>query len=139
VHQQPRVAHVVAAENVTCLVFAPGAPSAFAGRGAGAHLLETSTVAGTVEEAAVGQLVSIDISAYVAQKIAAVAAHRTQYPIAPDMLPLHAAMFGTEYFVRVYPTHLRQAHCLPEMLAHPNSLQLATRTKQRSKLPVPLV
>jgi LmbE family N-acetylglucosaminyl deacetylase len=140
VHQQPRTAHVVAVEDITCLVFAPGAPSAFAGRGAGAYLFETSTVDGTVEEAAVGQLVSIDISAYVSQKIAAVAAHRTQYPIAPDMLPLPllAELFGTEYFVRVHPSRVREAHSLPEMLAQPSSLQLATRPKRQSNLPVQL-
>lgn len=42
---------------------------------------------------------------YVDRKIAAIAAHRTQYPIAPDMLPLAMLqdMMGHEYFVRVAP------------------------------------
>lgn len=37
-HRKPRNANVVAAENVTCLVFSPGAPTAFLGRGEDARL-----------------------------------------------------------------------------------------------------
>jgi LmbE family N-acetylglucosaminyl deacetylase len=107
VHQQPRVADVIAVGDVTCLVLAPGAPSAFAGRGADARLLETGTADGVTEEHAAGAIVRADVSAYVGQKIAAVAAHRTQYPIPADMLPLPLLqeLFGQEYFVRVHPSH----------------------------------
>jgi LmbE family N-acetylglucosaminyl deacetylase len=105
VNQQPRAAHVVAVGDVTCLVLAPGAPSTFAGRGADARLLEAGTADGIVEEQSVGALVPVDVSAYVAQKIAALAAHRTQYPIAPDTLPLPLLqeLFAREYFVPVHP------------------------------------
>jgi len=63
VHQQPRAAHVVAVGDVTCLVLAQGAPSAFAGRGASARLREASMADGIVEERASGALVSVDVSA----------------------------------------------------------------------------
>jgi LmbE family N-acetylglucosaminyl deacetylase len=48
---------------------------------------------------------SLDVNDYVERKIAAVAAHRSQYPIEPDMLPLPMLqeMMGYEYFVRVLP------------------------------------
>ena len=48
---------------------------------------------------------ALDVSAHVARKIAAIAAHRTQYPIDPGMLPLEMLqeMMGHEYFVRVAP------------------------------------
>jgi hypothetical protein len=102
VHHKPRTAHIVAVEDVTCLVFAPGAPSAFAGRGADARLLDPGTTDGLSEEHAAGAIVRVDVSAYVGQKIAAVAAHRTQYPIPTDMLPLPLLqeLFGQEYFAR---------------------------------------
>jgi hypothetical protein len=55
-------------------------------------------------------LVRVDASGYVDQKIAAVAAHRTQYPITPDLLPrpMLQELFGQEYFVRVHPLQERQ-------------------------------
>ncbi len=118
VHGQPRTAHVVAVGDVTCLALAPGAPSAFGGRGADARLSESEQAGGTAAEQAAGPLVSVDASAFVAQKIAAVAAHRTQYPLAPDMLPLALlqSLFGQEYFVRVHPSQAEAeaAHRLPE-------------------------
>ena len=140
VHQQPRNAHVVAVENVTCLVLAPGAPSAFAGRGADARLLEAGTSDGMVEERAAGALVRIDVSDYVGKKIAAVAAHRTQYPIAPDMLPLPLLqeLFGREYFVRVHPSHVLETSAWPQVVAQPKSPRPITRMVGRSNMPVSL-
>jgi LmbE family N-acetylglucosaminyl deacetylase len=140
VHQQPRAAHVIAAENVTCLVLAPGAPSAFAGRGANARLLEAGTADGMVEERTAGALVTIDVLAYVAQKIAAVAAHRTQYPIAPDMLPreLLQELFGTEYFVRVYPSQVPETRYLIGTLTQGKAPRRATGASRRSKVPQPV-
>jgi LmbE family N-acetylglucosaminyl deacetylase len=104
-YQQPRNAHVVAAEDVTCLVFSPNAPTNFAGRGAGAQV--TNVTAGTFGEGQVftDEIISVDVTEYVPQKVAALAAHRTQFPLEPDMLPLSILreMFGHEYFVRVQP------------------------------------
>ena len=140
VHQQPRTAHVVAVEDVTCLVLAPGAPSAFAGRGAGAQSLETSAAAGMAEEPAAGGLVLVDVSAYVPQKVAAVAAHRTQYPITPDMfpLPLLQELFGTEYFVRVRSSHVGVSRTRPGVFASGTSPRRAARMARRAGMDVSL-
>lgn len=102
--ERPRSAHVVAAEDLTCLVFSPAPPTAFAGRGEGAQadlLLRPQTEV----TARGGATTCIDVRDYVDRKIAAIAAHRTQYPIAPDMLPLAMLqdMMGREYFVQVAP------------------------------------
>ena len=40
VYEQPRSAHVIAVDAVTCLVFSPAAPTAFGGRGPGASLTD---------------------------------------------------------------------------------------------------
>jgi len=121
-------------------VLAPGAPSAFAGRGAGAQLLEAGTADGMVEERTAGALVPVDVSANVAQKIAAVAAHRTQYPIAPDTLPLPLLqeLLGQEYFVRVHPSHVRETSIWPRVFAQRKSPRRVTGTVRRSGVPVSL-
>jgi len=103
-HGRPRNAHVVARSSVTCLVFAPGEPTAFAGRGTSAN--GDLDVANADAEALHPEVTTaIDVSAYVERKIAAIAAHRTQYPIDPAMLPLAMLqeMMSREYFVRVAP------------------------------------
>ena len=47
----------------------------------------------------------VDVSAFVGHRLRATAAHRTQYPIDPEMFPAHIVqeMFGVEYFVQVLP------------------------------------
>jgi hypothetical protein len=47
----------------------------------------------------------LDISAYVRQKLAAIAAHRTQCPITPTLLPesIVQELFAHEYFIQVVP------------------------------------
>lgn len=103
-HSRPRNAHVVAVDSVTCLVFAPGEPTAFAGRGANASQdLDIASGQGQALRSEV--TTAIDVAAYVEHKVAAIAAHRTQYPIDPAMLPLTILqeMMGREYFVRVAP------------------------------------
>jgi len=100
---QPRNAHVVAAEPVTCLVFAPGQPTTFAGRGAAANG-SLATIAGDGAAAARdGAAICVDVGAHMEQKIAAIAAHRTQYPIDAGILPLAMLqdLMGREYFVPV--------------------------------------
>lgn len=58
---------------------------------------------------------AIDVADYVEHKIAAIAAHSTQYPITPDMLPLAMLqeIMGHEYFVRVAPAHELETELLP--------------------------
>ncbi|HWQ15905.1 MAG TPA: PIG-L family deacetylase [Roseiflexaceae bacterium] len=104
-HHKPRNAHVVAVDSVTCLVFAPSAPTAFAGRGATASADLETHISQSQEELCGGATTCIDVRDFVGQKMAAIAAHRTQYPLEPDMLPLSMLqeMMGREYFVRVLP------------------------------------
>jgi len=47
----------------------------------------------------------IDVSDYVSQKVAAIAAYHTQCPMTPDLLPevILRDMFAHEYFVRIHP------------------------------------
>jgi hypothetical protein len=46
---------------------------------------------------------SLAVDPYLRQKVEAIAAHRSQFPIQPDLLPLAVlqAMMGEEYFVPV--------------------------------------
>jgi LmbE family N-acetylglucosaminyl deacetylase len=102
-YRRPRNAHVVAAENLTCLVFSIGQPAPFAGRGASANLDLDSVVASGEATFQVPVSTIVDVRDYVDRKIAAIAAHRTQYPISTDVLPLAMLqeMMGREYFTRV--------------------------------------
>jgi LmbE family N-acetylglucosaminyl deacetylase len=129
-HGRPRNAHVVARGSVTCLVFAPGEPTAFAGRGATASQdLDTAAADADAEALRCDVTTAIDVSAYVDRKIAAIAAHRTQYPIDPTMLPLAMLqeMMGCEYFVRVAPTRELET----ELLIRSESMPLIRLGDQR--------
>jgi LmbE family N-acetylglucosaminyl deacetylase len=66
---------------------------------------ETARIIRSADPLWAGATTCIDVNSYVDRKIAAVAAHRIQYPIAPDMLPLPMLqeLMGREYFVRVLP------------------------------------
>jgi LmbE family N-acetylglucosaminyl deacetylase len=104
VYEQPRSAHVIAVDAVTCLVFSPAAPTLFTARGSAA----SSTDPAGVERAdwpGEQPTAAIDVSAHVDQKIRAIAAHRTQFPIQPELFPrsMLNEMLGREYFVRVLP------------------------------------
>lgn len=102
-YRRPRNAHVVAAESLTCLVFSIGKTTPFAGRGRSANLdLDAVVVSGEAAFQA-GASTDIDVRDFVDHKIAAIAAHRTQYPISTDVLPLAMLqeMMGREYFTRV--------------------------------------
>ncbi|MEZ4671632.1 MAG: PIG-L family deacetylase [Anaerolineae bacterium] len=101
---RPRNASVVAMESVSCLVLSPGEPTGFAGRGS------TSQYATYAEENSDFELASaattcIEVIDFIPQKMAAIAAHRTQYPITPDMFPrtMIEELLGKEYYVQVYP------------------------------------
>jgi LmbE family N-acetylglucosaminyl deacetylase len=96
-----RSAHVVASDNVTCLVFSPGEPTAFAGRGEEAGFA-TAEDGGEAEEANIATT-CIDARDFVNQKMAAMAQHRTQYLVTPDMFPpaMSSELLGREYFVHI--------------------------------------
>jgi LmbE family N-acetylglucosaminyl deacetylase len=106
-----RHAHVVAAEDVTCLVLSPARPATCAGRGAGAHA-DLLFRPQTELTAPGGTATCIDVRDYVERKFAAIAAHRTQYPIRPDMLPLAMLqeLMGREFFVPVAPGSTQVSH-----------------------------
>jgi LmbE family N-acetylglucosaminyl deacetylase len=98
-----RTAHVVAADSVTCLVFARRAPDPWAGRGALVDGEDASARADTDPQS--NATTVIDVRGVIDQKIAAIAAHRTQYPIDPAMFPrwMLEEMMGHEHFVQVLP------------------------------------
>ncbi|MCB0224683.1 MAG: PIG-L family deacetylase [Anaerolineae bacterium] len=104
-YRQPRNAHVVAEGNVTCLVFSPQTPTNFAGRGVGAQLVDAVAADNLNQtESLPDDIASVDVTPYVPQKVAALAAHQTQFPFKSDLLPLPILreLFGYEYFVPVY-------------------------------------
>ncbi len=100
---QTRSAHAIARDSVTCLVLSPGRPTDFAPRGGDALLPGFEGDASDSQTA--GATTAIDVSRYIDKKVAAIAAHRSQFPIEPEMFPpdLLVAMMGREYFVRVHP------------------------------------
>jgi LmbE family N-acetylglucosaminyl deacetylase len=112
---RPRADNVVAVDSVTCLVFSPGEHSLFAGRGAGAELVETVQDQEEGDHAAGGATTCIDATDFVDQKIAAIGAHRTQFPIEPGMFPrpMLQEMLGKEYFVRLIPPVEPETELLP--------------------------
>jgi LmbE family N-acetylglucosaminyl deacetylase len=87
--------------GATCLVLSATAPTAFAGRGAEARLAGTTRAVERTRSAETPTCV--DVTPYVERKVAAMAAHRTQYPITPQSLPpaLLRGLFGHEHFVEV--------------------------------------
>lgn len=107
-------ASVVASDTVTCLVLSSQAPTTFAGRGEDAHL-GGPTIGSTAGDSGERDgLIRIDISAYLGRKVAALAAHRTQFAIESEMLPLAQLwqLMGQEYFERVTlatPTDIQYA------------------------------
>ena len=104
-----RSAHVIAVDTVACLVFSHRAPTAYDPRGsASADLARTSpdiSGEGFGRSITAGATTVIDVRDFVDRKIGAIAAHRTQYPIQPEMFPswMLREMMGYEHFIRVYP------------------------------------
>lgn len=91
---------VVATETTTCLVLSAQTPTLFAGRGSDAHLGGTPLGVDAGGEQARSKLIRIDVSACLDHKIAALAAHRTQFAIEPEMFPVAQVweLMGQEYF-----------------------------------------
>ena len=102
-----RNAHVIAREDVTCLVLSPGRPSTSAGRGAGAvaRTAAPEPATGGIDE---GASFTVDVRSALDRKVAALAAHRTQYAMEADLLPrsLLERLLGTEHFVVARPERL---------------------------------
>lgn len=92
-----RTRHVVARESLTCLVLSRTPVKPYAGRGASA----TSPAQPPPADLPPGTC-AVDVTGHLPRKLAALARHRTQYPIVPTMLPqpLMQSMLGTEFFRR---------------------------------------
>jgi LmbE family N-acetylglucosaminyl deacetylase len=101
---QPRNAHVVALDDVTCLTFSAYEHVPVDGNADPARSAELRSLpSGEQIDASVSTC--IDVTDFVGHKIRATAAHRTQYPIDPSMFPdaMLREMFGVEYFTQVLP------------------------------------
>jgi hypothetical protein len=98
--RQPSRVHAVAAGSVTCLVLARDHPSLHVPRGAGPRAMVESLSAreGPIDDLS---MMAVDVSPYLERKLAALRAHRTQYPAAPDLLPssILQRLLGTEFFL----------------------------------------
>jgi LmbE family N-acetylglucosaminyl deacetylase len=112
---RPRNAHVVAVDDVTTLTFSAAEHVPVEGSAEQAELLVTRSLpSGDQVDASVSAC--IDVSDFVGHKIRATAAHRTQYPIDPDMFPdpILREMFGREYFTQVLPEQELRTSLLDE-------------------------
>lgn len=97
---------MIARDDVTCLVLAPGPPSAFAGRSSDAAVRATPVTArhDLVPADADGErCFSVDVRSTLERKVAALAAHRSQYALEADVFPrsMLERLLGTEHFAVV--------------------------------------
>ena len=101
--RRPRNAHVIARDAVTCLVLAAEEPSQSAARGERALMVpgHTSRPARPSGQAAGSDCFAVDVRSALPEKVAALAAHRSQYALEVDLLPqpMLERLLGTEYFV----------------------------------------
>lgn len=96
----PQDASVIATDTVTCMVLSSQAPTAFAGRGGEARLGGVAVSEREGGEREDGRLIGVDISAYIGRKIAALAAHHTQFSIDPALFPSQVLrdLLSSEFF-----------------------------------------
>ncbi len=95
-------ASVVAADVVTCLVLSTRAQTAFDGRGEDAHLGKATAGSHGHDEDEPRGLLATDVSPWLDRKLAALSAHRTQFPLEPAFpAALLEQWLGREYFARV--------------------------------------
>jgi LmbE family N-acetylglucosaminyl deacetylase len=100
-----RTAHVVATEPLSCLVLSPAEPEKFAPRGQAS--LDRGMPPSPVGSAAADGTATacIDVAEFMAAKIDALCAYRSQFCLERGMLPdsLMRELFGLEYFIQVLP------------------------------------
>ncbi len=96
-------ASLVATETTTCLTLSTTAATAFDGRGGNTQLSTVAPVSLVDEGYKAVEHTQMDVTRHVDRKVAALAAHRTQFLTEPDMLPssLWTELFGVEYFTPV--------------------------------------
>lgn len=97
-----RNAHVIAREDATCLVLAPHARNLSAGRGSDSSgpAWHSTPLVAEANGVPVDDCFTVDVASTVDRKIAALAAHRTQYALDADLLPrsIMQSLLGTEHF-----------------------------------------
>jgi LmbE family N-acetylglucosaminyl deacetylase len=100
-YRQACHAHVIAEQNVTCLVLSPEAPTTYVGRGAGPQSSNFAVGNERTTDQAMRHTTCINVAPYLQQKLEAIVAHRSQFPIQPSLLPLAIlqGLMGQEYFV----------------------------------------
>jgi hypothetical protein len=101
---RPRNAHVIAREDSTCLVLAPEPPTGHVARGPGAAETAGSSTPIPTQRApgqAPDGCFAVDVRTTLDRKVAALAAHHSQYALDTDLLPrsMLECLLGTEYFV----------------------------------------
>jgi LmbE family N-acetylglucosaminyl deacetylase len=113
---QRRNAHVVAVDDVTSLTFSTTEPTPFDGRGEQQQQPSRTRLLPSGDQIDAKVSTCIDVSAFVTHKIRATAAHRSQYPIDPEMFPdsILNEMFGAEYFIQVLPERQLDTSLLEE-------------------------
>ena len=120
--RRAHAASLVAADTVTCLVLSRQTPTAFDTRGGTEWQGGDTTAASTAEQRhELNSLIRMDIAACLDRKVAALAAHRTQFAIKSELLALAPVwqMLRCEYFERV-------------TLAAPSIAQCANRANRAS-------
>lgn len=98
--RQPYAASLTAAETVTCLTFSSHTPTPFDGRGSDARIRGDCTLRRQDMARELEGLTCLDVSAWLDQKIGALAAHRTQFALDPAAVPpgFLDDWLGREYF-----------------------------------------
>jgi LmbE family N-acetylglucosaminyl deacetylase len=99
---RPRNAHVIAREDVTCLVLAPHRPTRVEPRGAGAAPMHVPRPrARELLTARSGRCFTIDVTGVIGQKVDALAAHRSQYALRRGLFPTAVLerLLGEEHFI----------------------------------------
>ncbi|HEY7849673.1 MAG TPA: cyclic nucleotide-binding domain-containing protein, partial [Ktedonobacterales bacterium] len=97
--QRAHATAFVAADTVTCLTLASQAPTAFDGRGEAAGQ-DDATSATHGEGYGLTGLICMDVATCLERKVAALAAHRSQFAIEPELLALAPVwqLMRREYF-----------------------------------------
>ena len=94
---------MIARDDVTCLVLAPERPSTSAGRGARRRRRTGGVAAGRTARRTPtsSDCFTVDVTPTLDRKVAALAAHRSQYAMEADLLPrsMLERLLGTEHFV----------------------------------------
>jgi hypothetical protein len=100
--QRPHATSFIAADTVTCLVLSNQTPTAFDARGVAAQPGDPARDASD-EGQGRQQLIRLDITACLDRKVAALAAHRSQFAVTPELLAIAPVwrLLRCEYFARV--------------------------------------